>query len=161
MNFSQHRICRPPTPSKVVQIWLKMRNVLNRKKNHVSDFSDLYFSSYGENSSKIDNFELKNNHITKTKNRKYLKINFSFIPAHSASVMQIWPLLKEKKLSMNWSNRLNKLAGDFTPPAVAASLDPHALGLKTLSSLVSVNAILCKKNSSVFCMHEVTCIKIK
>ena len=31
-----------------------MRNVLNRKKNHVSDFSDFYFSSYGENSSKID-----------------------------------------------------------------------------------------------------------
>ena len=32
----------------------KMWNVFNRNKNHISDFSDLYFSSYGENSSKID-----------------------------------------------------------------------------------------------------------
>ena len=56
-------------------------------KNHVSDFYDFYFSSYGENSSKIANFEYKNDHIAKTKNGKNLKINFSFVTAHSASFM--------------------------------------------------------------------------
>ena len=54
--------------------------VLNRMKNHISDFSDFYFSSYGpfctENPSKIANFEYNNVHISKTKNRKNLKIHF-------------------------------------------------------------------------------------
>ena len=42
---------------KVVQFSWKMPTVLNQKKNHISDISDIYFSSYGrsctENSSKI------------------------------------------------------------------------------------------------------------
>ena len=54
-------------------------------KNHVSDFYDFYFSSYGENSSKIANFEYKNDHILKTLDRKNLKINFSFVTAQSTS----------------------------------------------------------------------------
>ena len=53
-----------------------------KKKNHVSDFFEFHFSSYGENSSKIDNFEYKNDHISKTKSRKNQKINFSFGSAH-------------------------------------------------------------------------------
>ena len=65
-------------------IIIKMGNVLTRTKNHVSDFSDFYFSRYGENSSKIDNLEYKNYHISKTKN---LKIDFSFVSAHFASFM--------------------------------------------------------------------------
>ena len=67
--------------SKVVQISWNMRNVLNRKKNYVSDF---YFSRYGENSSKIDNFEYKNYHISKNQN---LKIDFSFASVHFVSFM--------------------------------------------------------------------------
>ena len=72
----------PHPPSEVVQISWKMRNVLNQKKNHISDFSAFYFSSYGENSSEIDNSEYKNDYIWKTKNRKHLKIDFSFVSAH-------------------------------------------------------------------------------
>ena len=40
---------------------LKKKN----RKNHVSDFFEFHFSSYGENSSKIDNFEYKNDHTSK------------------------------------------------------------------------------------------------
>ena len=36
-----------------------MRNVLNQKKNHISDFFDFYFLSYGKNLLKIANFEYK------------------------------------------------------------------------------------------------------
>ena len=44
--LSQGRIYRP---SEVVQIAWNMRNVLNRKKDHISNFYDFYFSSYGKN----------------------------------------------------------------------------------------------------------------
>ena len=76
----------PPafSPSEVAIFIWKMRNVLKRMKNHISDF---YFSSYSENSSKIGNFEYKNDHILKTLDRKNLKINFSFVSADSASII--------------------------------------------------------------------------
>ena len=45
-------------------LW-KMRNVLKQIKDQ---FSDFYFSSYRENSSKIDSFEYKIDH--NSKNRK-------------------------------------------------------------------------------------------
>ena len=46
---------------------------------------NFYFLRYGENSSKIANFEYKDDDISKTKNRQNLKINFSFVSAHFAS----------------------------------------------------------------------------
>ena len=58
-------------------------------KNHISDFS-----SFGENSSEIANYDYKNNHISKTKNRKYMKIDFSFVSALCASHVNI-TLLRE------------------------------------------------------------------
>ena len=60
--------------SEVVQFLWEMSTLLNRKKNHTSDFSNLYFLSYSryctENSSKIANFEHKNDHISKIKSQK-------------------------------------------------------------------------------------------
>ena len=43
-------------PSVLIPLSWKMRNVLNRMKKQLSDFCDFYFSSYRENSSKIDKF---------------------------------------------------------------------------------------------------------
>ena len=57
------------------------------KKKDISDFFDFCFSGYGESSAKFDNFEYKNYHISKIKNRKNLKIDFSFVSAHSASIV--------------------------------------------------------------------------
>ena len=51
---------------------------------YISNLSDFHFSSYGENSSKMDNDEYKNDHVSKNKN---LKIDFSFVSVHFASFM--------------------------------------------------------------------------
>ena len=48
----------------------KMRNVLNRKKNKVSDFSDIYFSSYGHFCSENCKFSMNFPDDLKNKNRK-------------------------------------------------------------------------------------------
>ena len=66
-------------------------------KNLISDF---YFSSYGKNSSKIYNFEYKNDHISKTKNCINQKFHFSFVSGHCASLMYILPLMK---VNLFWS----------------------------------------------------------
>ena len=87
----------PPLPSVFLRFYWKMRYVMNRKKNHVSDFSDIYFSSYGQ----FWSF-LHPNHpnfrwiftITRKINRKNRKINFSFDSAHCASFMKIGSKLR-------------------------------------------------------------------
>ena len=68
-----------------------MRNVLNRKKNHISDFSDFHFSSYGHFCTKNCQFSINFHDNSKNKNRK---IYFSIDSAHCASFMKIRPFLK-------------------------------------------------------------------
>ena len=68
--------------SKVFKFTWKMRNRLYRKKNQISGFSDFYFSSYRENSSKIVVIWVqkwaKKDHNSKNRNRKNLKFDFWF-----------------------------------------------------------------------------------
>ena len=69
----------PPPPSEVVQIFWKMQNVLNRNKNH---FSDFYFSSYGHFCgviTSIFNGNLKN------KIRRFFLLFFPFRIFHKVS----------------------------------------------------------------------------
>ena len=102
-------------PSEVLQFLRKMSTVLNPKKNLILDFSDFYFSSYGqfcnENSTKIADFEVKT---------ESLKIDFSFVSAHSASFMWIWPLLKKKIIFLKKKSiRLKKIGeGLHSPPGL-------------------------------------------
>ena len=53
--FSQLRTCRPPPslPSVLIRFLRMMWNVLNRMKKLMKKFSNFYFSSYREISSKI------------------------------------------------------------------------------------------------------------
>ena len=73
--------------SKVLKFTWKMWNRLNRKKNPISDFSDLYFSSYGY----FWSFLYPNLFCTPVITRK---IDISFISAHIASFMKIEPFLR-------------------------------------------------------------------
>ena len=66
-----------------------MRNVLNRKKNHVSDFS---YSSYGHFCTQNCQFSMNFHDNPKNKNRK---MDFSFVSAQSASFMKIGAKLRE------------------------------------------------------------------
>ena len=52
-GFSQLGICRPSLLLSFDPILWMIRNVLNRMKNEIHFFCDIYFSSYRENSSKI------------------------------------------------------------------------------------------------------------
>ena len=80
-GISQLTICRP-TPSVFIRFLWMMRNVLKRMKNQ---FSNFYFSSYRENSSKIGVMgSQKNDHSSKNQNRK---CDFSFDSADSISFM--------------------------------------------------------------------------
>ena len=80
-----------------------MRNELKRMNNKISIFCNLYFLSHGLFKSKFnenENFEYKNDHTSKTKNRKNLKINLSFVsvPFH---IFHVNMTTLEKKLSEN------------------------------------------------------------
>ena len=72
----------------------KIRNVLKRMKNQFSDFCDFYFLRYGrfcsQNRPIFYEFWVQIDHNSKTKNRR---IDFSFLPAHCARFLKIWPLL--------------------------------------------------------------------
>ena len=68
-----------------------MSNVLNRKKNHTSDFSDFYFSNYGHFCNKNGQFSMHFHDNLKNKNRT---IDFSFDSAHRASFMKMGAKLK-------------------------------------------------------------------
>ena len=63
-----------------------MRNVLNRKKNQILDFSDFYFSSYGHFCSRNCPFPMNFHDNSKNKNRK---MDFSFDSALYASFMKM------------------------------------------------------------------------
>ena len=71
-----------------------MRNVLNRKKNHISDFSDFHFSGYGHFCTKNYKFLMNFHDNSKNKNQKNREINFSFDSAHSAFFMKIGATLR-------------------------------------------------------------------
>ena len=62
-----------------------MRNELNRKKNKISDFFDLYFPSYGHYCSKNYKFSMNFYDSSKNNNRK---IGFPFVLAYSASFIK-------------------------------------------------------------------------
>ena len=104
-----------PYPSVLSRFLWIMRNVLERMKNLFSDFSNLYFSSYRENSSILRWFEYKNDHSSKNKN---WKIDFSFHSAHSAYFMYIWPSMifwqpqPQPRCSCEYDNR-NRNRGYF------------------------------------------------
>ena len=55
---------------KTSQIYMKVQNRLNRKKNQISDFSDIYFSSYDHFCSKNCQFSMNFNDNSRNKNRK-------------------------------------------------------------------------------------------
>ena len=65
-----------------------MWNVLNRKKNHISDF---HFSSYGHFCTKNCQFSMNFHDNSKKENPK---IDFSFDLAHCASLMKMGSKLK-------------------------------------------------------------------
>ena len=71
-------------------IWM-MRNVLNRKRNPISDFSDFNFSSYGHFCTKNSKFSLNFHDNSKNKSRK---IDFSLDLAHCASFMRMGAILR-------------------------------------------------------------------
>ena len=80
---------------KVVKRTWSMRNMLNRKKNQVSELSVFYFSSYGD----FWSF-LYSNHSSfwwifhdNSKNKNW-KIVYSFVSAHCASTIKIGSKLK-------------------------------------------------------------------
>ena len=75
-----------------------MRNVLNRKKNQASDFSDFYFfelwSFFVIFLLKSPQFSMNFHDYLKNKNRKNGKINFSFDSAYCASFMKMGAKLR-------------------------------------------------------------------
>ena len=76
--------------SKVVKLTWKMRNVLNRKKNQISDSSDFYFSNYDHFCTKNHpNFRWIFHEYSKNKYWKNQKIIFSFVSAHCASSIKM------------------------------------------------------------------------
>ena len=81
-------------PSKLVKFEWNMRNMLNRKKNHISDFSYNYFSSSGLLfTQNMANFRWIFTIIRKIKIGTIWYIIFFFVSAHSASFIKIRPLL--------------------------------------------------------------------
>ena len=61
-----------------------MRNVLNRKKNHISNFSDFYFFNYGYFCTQNYRFSMNFHDNSKNKNRKIYLFTFSFDSEHCA-----------------------------------------------------------------------------
>ena len=75
--------------SKVVIFTWKIRNVLNRKKNHISDFSDFYFLSYGQFCTENCQFSMHFHDSSKIKIRKIRKLIFHSIQ-HLAHLSWEW-----------------------------------------------------------------------
>ena len=94
----------------------------------------------------------------KIKNRKFIFHSFQHNPLLSCKFENFWNLFVHGSI---WLKIYIFLEEGFalTPPTGAAPLSPHTFGLRTLASLVSTNGIF-PKISSVFCMHEVTYIRI-
>ena len=75
--------------------------------------------------------------------------------------MTSFEILLSKNFLSIWLNKW-KIVGRFRPSHPRPGLHPwtpHAFGLRTLASLIHV-WIRFAKISHVFCVHEVTCIKI-
>ena len=75
---------------KTRQIYMKVQNRLNRKKNQISDISNIYFSSYNHFCSKNCQFSM-NFHTSRNKNRK---IVFLFVSSHCATFMKVGSKLR-------------------------------------------------------------------
>ena len=65
---------------------MKDAECADRKKNHISDFSDFHFSSYGHFCTKNCQFSMNFHDNSKNKNRK---IDFLFDSTHCASFMKM------------------------------------------------------------------------
>ena len=73
----------------------KIRNWLNRKKNHISDFCNSYFSSYGHFCTQnVTNFRWIFTHNSKHEYQEKKVFCFSFVSTHSASFIKMCPLLR-------------------------------------------------------------------
>ena len=83
-----------------------MRNQLNRNKNHSSDFSDIYFSSYRHFLVilvlELPQFSINFHDNSKNKNKKNPKIDVLFVSAHSASSMKTGSKLRECLHILSW-----------------------------------------------------------
>ena len=91
LDFSQLRIYRPPL--------LKSGENFKKDAECAESERKILFQIFISRvivkvHRKLQILSTKNDHISKTKYRKNLKIHFSFISAHSASFMHIWPLMK-------------------------------------------------------------------
>ena len=86
-NYSGSKLFSGFFFSKVVKFTWKMRNVLNQKKNHESDFSDFYFPSYGHFLVILwrhhPNFRWIFHDNSKINNQRFFLLFFSFYSAHS------------------------------------------------------------------------------
>ena len=81
--------------SKLIKFTWKIRNRPNRKKDQISDFSDIYFSSYGNFCGVITpNFWWIFHNISKIKNRRIFVLFFLFYSAHCASFMKVGSKLR-------------------------------------------------------------------
>ena len=81
--------------TKVFEFTWNMQNVLNRKKNKISGFSNFYFSSYGHYWSFFyHNFQWIFHNNSKIKKRKNRKMVFSFYSVHCASPIEMGSKLR-------------------------------------------------------------------
>ena len=107
-------------------------------------------------------FEYKNDHISKLKIGKLIFHSFQHIPHLSCKYDHFWnfdTIFIEKHFVHLTKKYYWWGAWPPTSPTGDALLGPHAFGLGTLASLVSV-WIRFAKISQVFCIYEVTYIKI-
>ena len=82
-------------------------------------------------------------------------MDFSFVSAHSASLMSIWPLLKKNVYEFIHLAKKKKGGGHcpLHTPSGLRPWTPDALGLRTLASLVSVWIKFAKTSPNFFCIH--------
>ena len=94
-DFSQLRICKPPPPHlSLPQKWYHFNRRFAMCRNKWKIKFSIFWAMINfvlKIHRKCGKFEYKNDHISKTKNRKN---DFSFVAAYSASFMYIWPFLK-------------------------------------------------------------------
>ena len=84
--------------SKLIKFTWKIRNRLNRKKNHISDFSDFYFSSYGHFLNIFVTSSLNLNELFTVTRKIYIgdffSLFYSFYWAYCASFMKVGSKLR-------------------------------------------------------------------
>ena len=73
---------------------MKDAECADRKKNHISDFSDFHSSSYGHFCTKNGQFSMNLNDKSENKNRK---IDFLFDSTYCASFMKVGSKLRRRE----------------------------------------------------------------